>query len=492
MNARWRSVPIAIVAALVASTSLAGQEPVRPAQTGFPHDKHAKLFPLCASCHVGVTELDRSLWPEPAQCASCHDGTISPRIGWAPRAGARPGNQRFTHPAHSRAATAKNPADSAAIQNCSGCHTPTGEPRMAVRNAVIGQCLDCHGLTAPHVDVPPSACATCHVRLTDAPLLSREAIRRFPTPQSHREKDFVLGGHGKEARVPGTPPGTLAVASSCATCHARNLCLACHVNTPESPVIRALAFDDRVPAYTAGQPVPVSHASATWLRRHGGAAQLASSTCATCHTRESCANCHIRDVPRAVSALPAAAIDRAAGAQLHRIPPSSHTRVFRERHSSEANARPASCETCHTRSSCLECHRPTGGRQATFHAQGFLTRHPSSAYSRSANCSDCHNAAQFCQSCHVKAGLTTTSRLGQKGYHDAFRGFSLGHGQAARQNLESCASCHTERNCTACHSAVGGGFRFSPHGPGFNAARMKAKNPSVCIACHGTAIPSQP
>ena len=30
-----------------------------------------------------------------------------------------------------------------------------------------------------------------------------------------------------------------------------------------------------------------------------------------------------------------------------------------------------------------------------------------------------------------------------------------------------------------------GGFRFNPHGPGFNPARAAAKNSSTCIACHG-------
>jgi hypothetical protein len=138
---------------------------------------------------------------------------------------------------------------------------------------------------------------------------------------------------------------------------------------------------------------------------------------------------------------------------------------------------------------CLDCHRPEATQQSRYHAQGFLTRHPSAAYAREASCSDCHNPAQFCQSCHQQSGLVATSRIGQAGYHDVFRGFSLGHGQAARQSLESCAACHAERDCTACHSAVGGGFRFNPHGPGFNAARLLSKNPSLCAACHGTAIP---
>lgn len=492
MSRRRQMIPAMVVAALVSGALFAAVAAQRAPQTRFPHDKHAKLFPLCGSCHVGVTESDRSMWPESAQCASCHDGVVKPRVEWEPRSGPRAGNRRFTHDAHSRAATAKNPADSGLIRNCSGCHTVTGEQRMTVRNAVIGQCLDCHGLTLPHVDVPPGACATCHVRLTDAPGLTREDIKRFPKPRSHSEKGFLLGGHGTDAKVPGSPPGTLAVAASCATCHARNLCIGCHVNAPESPVIGALALDDRSPAYESHQPVPTSHASPAWLRRHGLDAQRATASCATCHTRESCASCHARNAPRAVASLPAADAGRAPGAQLTRVPPSNHTREFREGHAAEANTRPTSCETCHVRTTCLECHRPTGARQSGYHPSGFLTRHPSSAYGRAASCSDCHNPAQFCQSCHQQAGIVATARIGQKGYHDAFRGFSLGHGQAARQNLESCASCHAERDCTACHSAVGGGFRFSPHGPGFNGDRMRSKNPSVCIACHGRVMPPKP
>lgn len=545
-----------LVAALVAGTVFAAPFAARIAQDKFPHDKHAKVFPLCITCHAGVVEPGQPMWPESPRCESCHDGVVKPRITWEPRTGPRSGNRRFTHDAHNRAAAAKSPADSALIRNCSACHSELGAPRMAVQNAVVGQCLDCHGLKAPHVDVPSDACATCHVRLTDAPGLTRDDIARFPKPQSHAAPDFLLGGHGKAAKGPDSTSGPLAVAASCATCHARNLCIACHVNARESPVIQALLLDDRVPVYASSRLVPASHVAAGFLRTHGRDAQRPAATCAICHARESCTSCHIGAPPRAVAALPAAGPGRAAGALMTRAKPSSHTRdykerhgaeanarpmacascharesctschigvqpravadmptaatghaasaqwtrnapsshtlEFRERHGAEANARPTTCEACHARSTCLECHRPDGARQSRYHAQGFLTRHPGSAYAREANCSDCHNPAQFCQSCHQQAGLVAVSRIGRTGYHDAFRGFSLGHGQAARQSLESCASCHAERDCTACHSAVGGGFRFSPHGPGFNAARMRSKNPSVCIACHGRVIPGVP
>lgn len=475
-------------AVLVTGVVFAAPPALRQQQAAFPHDKHATLFPLCTTCHAGIVDPGEPVWPDPPRCASCHDGVVEPRVTWAPRVGPRPGNLRFTHDAHSRAAAARNPADSALIGNCSSCHNELGTPRMIVQHAVVQQCLECHGLQGRHVDVPRDACATCHVRLSDAPSLTTADIARFPKPAGHDAPDFLLGGHGREAAVT-TARGTPTVAASCATCHARNLCLSCHVNAPESPVIQALALDARAPAYAGSHPIPASHASPDFLRTHGKDAQRAIPTCATCHTRASCETCHLGTAPRVIAALPVAGPERATGAHLVRRPPLNHTWEFRERHGPVANARPATCENCHARSSCLECHRPENARPSGYHPQNFLTRHPSAAYSREANCSDCHNPAQFCQSCHQQSGLTARARLGSTGYHDAFRGFSLGHGQAARQSLETCVGCHTERDCGACHSAAGGGLRFNPHGPGFNAARARSRNPSVCVACHGLAIP---
>lgn len=493
---------------------VAARQANRAAQDRFQHAKHAKVFPLCTTCHAGVVDVGQPMWPQPTRCESCHDGVVKPRITWQPRTGPRAGNRRFTHDAHSRAATAKNPADSTLIRNCAACHNERGAPRMAVRHAVVSQCLDCHGFTARHFDLPSQACATCHVPLAEAPGLTREDVARFPKPRSHDAPGFLLGGHGTEAKGPGRAGTPQAVAASCATCHAQNLCLSCHVNAPELPEIQALALDERSPSYTASLAAPPSHASPAFLRTHGRDAQRSTATCASCHARESCTSCHAGVLPRVIASLPAVGRGRAAGVRTVRSPPPSHTREFvTDRHGPEANARPATCETCHARTTCLECHRPEVARQSEsqlqsgsqrppegtrgsvatrrsgFHPPSFLTRHPSSAYTREASCSDCHNPAQFCQSCHQQSGIVANSRIGQGGYHDAFRGFSLGHGQAARQSLESCASCHAERDCTACHSAVSGGFRFSPHGPGFNASRARSKNPTLCVACHGRAIP---
>ena len=67
-------------------------------------------------------------------------------------------------------------------------------------------------------------------------------------------------------------------------------------------------------------------------------------------------------------------------------------------------------------------------------------------------------------------------------YHNARPQWLLQHGRAARQDLATCATCHQQTYCMQCHSQLGS--RISPHGPGFDAARMSAKNSQTCLVCH--------
>ncbi len=458
-------------------------------QDRFNHPKHAKLFPLCTSCHGGVVDSGAPLYPVLRDCTACHDGTIQARVEFLPRSAPVATNLRFTHEVHARSALRGDPSDSTIGVRCQACHTVPAAERMAVQLAVVGNCLDCHRLPPDHLAAPDSACAACHVPLTEAPRLSRADVAGFPEPGSHLAPDFPFEGHGRLAEK----AGVAAVAAGCATCHARDFCVTCHVNAPEVGAIQALGPDDRSTALAATLPTPASHGSATFLTSHAKAASASGASCSTCHIRDSCTACHVGVAPRRVDALPAAGPGRGAGATVERTAPLTHTWTFREGHGPEATARPSSCEGCHVRTQCLDCHRPDAAASPArqgYHPDGFLTRHPAAAYSREANCADCHNPGQFCQTCHVQAGLTSrAARIGARGFHDGYPAFGLGHGQAARQQLESCASCHAERDCTACHSAVPGGFRFSPHGPRFDAERLRKKNPSVCVACHGRDIP---
>lgn len=485
---RNRTGWLAIAAVLIAGAGWAG-DLVRPmADSVFDHARHSQMFPTCTTCHEGAVNPGAAMYPQPQACAQCHDGQVQPRITWQPPAETRASNLRFTHGRHAIRLTA---AGKPAIQ-CGACHQPASAAWMqSITPAVLQGCFDCHGITRRHLAAPDTACATCHVPLSQANRLTREDVATFPKPPSHDEPGFAgRGGHGLLAFHPAGGPESGVVAASCATCHARDFCLQCHVDAPEQRAIQALAPDQRALAIRARLSAPESHRDPGFLSTHGVIAKGQPQECRTCHTRESCLTCH-EVTPRLADSMYAAGTGRGPGARIARRPPASHTTAFREgSHGGSAAARPETCAACHARQDCLTCHRPGGAANPAaggYHPSDFLARHPAAAYSQQVTCSDCHNTGAFCQSCHEQAGLVASGPLA-RGFHDTKPAFIVGHGQAARQNLESCVSCHVERDCLACHSALRG-RHFTPHGPGFDAERLKKRNPSLCTACHGAAIP---
>ncbi|HET7603329.1 MAG TPA: cytochrome c3 family protein [Gemmatimonadales bacterium] len=471
---------IAAVAAAAAVTGVAAAR-MLPRADHFNHERHGRLFPACASCHAGV-QTGADPWPAPTACAACHDGTIERRVDWAPPAELPRTNLRFDHQRHAAELIERGTITPDSAWRCVTCHIRAGAPRMQVSLAVNRSCLTCHGITTPHLSAPDSACATCHLPLVRAVRLTREDVGEFRAPPSHRDSGFASTGHGGLATIePGQP-----VAASCATCHARDFCLQCHVNAPETRAIRALTPDARSLAIGATLEAPDSHREPGFAELHGRNIGT-GATCATCHTRESCLTCHAGAAPRPVLRLAEAGEGRAVGAVTHRRRPPTHGADFTDAHAPFARAAARTCVTCHARTECLSCHIPSPAQSRSYHPANFLTRHPAAAYARASNCADCHNAASFCTSCHAQSGLRSNGPL-QAGYHDANSAFLFGHGKAARQELETCVSCHVERDCLTCHAAVGG-RRFNPHGPGFDAERLKRKNPEMCTACHGAAIP---
>lgn len=455
------------------------------ADTAFSHPEHARLFPTCVTCHEGAAVSGAELWPAPESCAACHDGTIEQTVTWTRPTAVPVTNLRFDHTNH-RAVLAREEKPPAA---CIDCHTEAGEPWMSVHRTVRPQCLECHEIRTAHLEAPDATCATCHVPLAKAAGLPVERVRAFEAPPSHDMPDFTArGGHGLLAYGPAGVATERQVAASCATCHARDFCIQCHVDAPEQPAIQALEPDERSLVHSAALARPSSHEQPTFWETHRETVRSTPAECRTCHTQESCLTCHVV-TPRAVAGMHPAGSGRGRGAQVVRKPPPTHRVDFRERHGNVAAARPETCAACHAREDCLDCHRPqaAAGGGAEYHPATFLARHPAAAYAQANTCSDCHNTQVFCASCHAQAGLVADEPL-RSGFHDAKRAFIAGHGQAARQSLESCVSCHAERDCLSCHSAVRG-RRFSPHGPGFDAERLRRRAPSMCAVCHGTNIP---
>ncbi len=426
--------------------------------------------------------------PEPSLCEACHNGQTVRRVDWTPPP-QKASNLDFNHV---RVLAAKREAMGIELP-CASCHAGKGG-RMDVRRANSDVCLGCHAQGKEHrVDAP---CEVCHVPLAQARGLTVAQLREFPVPPDHAEEDF-LWNHGSAAS---------ASVARCAVCHARELCSSCHVNAPSVPAIQALAPDPRAGQLAAERtvvyPTPESHRAETWWETHGAAARSDVTRCETCHTRTSCRSCHVEPGPEAVRRLPSApkprrdgdgqGQERGPGVTLERRPPASHVGNFLETHRVQAAGATAQCHVCHARTECLSCHtgsealnRP-GERAGSYHVANFLQQHSAAAFGRQNECATCHNPEAFCRSCHLGQGLGSDGRI-DTGFHDRKPNWVFGHGQAARQGLESCATCHSQRDCLQCHSALGG-RRISPHGPDFDAERLRQKNPAMCLRCHRRSI----
>ena len=256
---------LALVALLIAG---AGGLAALNRDDEFPHEKHARLFPLCTGCHEGVPEGDRArFYPARMLCAGCHNGTDQRLVDWAgPEAYAS--NLDFSHPEHE----AKQALD------CSTCHTKAGEARMAVeRRAEPDRCFACHAhrATGHFVDAP---CAQCHVPLARTSFAAAR-VGNLPEPPSHKQPDFLAELHGELAR---------SDREKCQVCHTRELCATCHVDAQARAEVQALppaGPNLRLPGYTARYFRPASHRDPQWIEQHGGPARQNVAQCATCHTR---------------------------------------------------------------------------------------------------------------------------------------------------------------------------------------------------------------
>lgn len=450
-------------------TALLLQSPLGADQEDpFPHAEHQGLFPLCAGCHEGIPTGDESDWyPEPASCAGCHDGVERERVSWNGPSD-RVDNLDFDHLAHAQELLAEG--DSA--QTCASCHIPVGGGRMEVSDSLqLGTCWSCHAHETDDHYAAEVTCETCHVPLAST-RFDRRRIERFPTPSSHEVDDFVLEAHGELA------PGRTA---SCATCHTRDRCVACHVDVglAEIQEIPPAPSSMSLPLMTANYPEPPSHVDERWLDLHQEDAAVGE--CSTCHTSNDCRTCHISAVPDLVAALPSRERAVAPGVMLESRSPDTHASLFFiQTHSMLAASDPSTCQTCHVDRFCVDCHDAEVG--GGYHPPNFMVRHAGDAYGRDSECASCHESRVFCRACHTDVGLAGLRREAA-GYHDASPLWLLQHGQAARQNLESCASCHRQVDCTRCHGVLGA-FKVSPHSPSFDAERAWAQSPRTCLACH--------
>lgn len=474
-------------------------------RSGFPHAKHAKLFPTCQGCHAGVSAGDASRsFPSVSLCESCHNGSIERRVSWSGRTPKGAGLLVFSHPVHQTKAK---------DVTCATCHAVGDTTQwMDVSQAVPERCLACHAHRATAHLAADNNCSTCHRPLVQAAGVTAARIAALPKPPSHDDPAFITG-HGASAR---------AGLTSCAICHARESCERCHVGGARLPTIAALAPDARVASLMRGRAAvyatPADHRAPEFVLAHGAAAQAGAQRCAICHARESCETCHTGESARNVlRQIPSAREGGAPGVQLRRDAPARppaaaaassgllsrwmsrvatfatardtahrvrvHPADFARSHRAVAASGELQCAGCHSQSYCSDCHAgERAGRR--YHPANFLATHAPQAYGRETDCTSCHSTEAFCRSCHRQAGLAAKTNARSTVFHNAQPLWLLQHGRAARQDLNACATCHQQTYCMQCHSQLGS--RINPHGPGFDAARVASKNPQMCLMCHFT------
>ena len=431
-------------------------------QESFPHARHQGLFPTCTACHEGIETGDASQFVsvQPATCQACHDGQTAPQVSWNGPGERVATSRRSVHPGHPQLP-------------CETCHrAPGATGEMQVQAAAFDNCKVCHEPEAVDHRADDNNCYQCHVPLTKATGLTTTQIAAFPKPPSHSSPEFI-SSHGATANED---------VMSCSVCHARESCTMCHVNAEHVPAIMALGHDTRVASMTEGKtwdpPVPGSHYVTDWNFAHGSAMAESPNSCATCHTQEVCSTCHVDTYKSIAKDFTTAS---AASPEDLSITIPGHSQNFAVAHGQAAVAATPRCAACHDERYCVDCHDGSG--RPSFHPVDFVQRHGAEVAAQLQTCSECHSNEVFCRDCHSTQGFAVGVQTGAV-FHDAVPDWFLAHGQAARQGLDGCASCHSQTSCLRCHSAVEG-FRINPHGPDFDADAEKAKG--SCTICHGTA-----
>ncbi|MCX5745732.1 MAG: cytochrome c3 family protein [Proteobacteria bacterium] len=330
----------------------------------FSHAAHARRGTPCEACHA--TKDSRSavddLLPTEAACRVCHPidrattttcakchpgyqpGTPIARVYLAPPP------LKFSHAAHQQAPCARCHGDLAKVELATTKHLPT-----------MTTCLACHQDGATE-----RRCVDCHLAK-----LGGLIETRFPQGELVPHQTGLGDGHG-----PGFATGhrqeAMAVGSTCAACHDRSECVACH----------------------QGVTKPLEFHAGNYLLLHATEARRGTPDCSACHRAESfCVGCHER------SGLGTRGDTRWNSVEPERRfhPASWAAKSFgamQNTHAREAKRNVATCASCHREEDCLTCHTATiGALNASPHGAGWRGSARCNALDR--------GNRRMCLRCHV-------------------------------------------------------------------------------------------
>ncbi|HUJ28469.1 MAG TPA: cytochrome c3 family protein [Myxococcales bacterium] len=245
---------------------------------------------------------------------------------------------------------------------------------------------------------------------------------------------------------------------------------------------------------------------------HAAHVERSKDDCTRCHSRLSeqrraaalsdghgaCASCHnhaddLRDARCNLCHLDLLAY------RLKPVSEISHEGDFLRRHALVAGAAGAACASCHDQNFCLDCHArtamttieaqmPDRPDRAFIHRNDFIGRHPVEARADPVSCQRCHSASS-CETCHQLSHVAGGSPGARSPHPSGWSvpGSGAFHGDAARRDIQSCASCHDQgdaSNCVRCHKV--GGIGGDPHPASFRARHSisEARSDGRCLGCH--------
>ncbi|HEY8943915.1 MAG TPA: cytochrome c3 family protein, partial [Polyangiaceae bacterium] len=328
--------------------------------------------------------------------------------------------------------------------------------------------------------------------------------QRLPLKFSHRKHVGVLGVacvacHDRATASTKSSDRLLPAGTRCDGCHDTNhrdvsnvtrrgtdrlsACSSCHVGSGldgAAPVVERvflpapnLKFDH---ALHAGKNIQCAEC-------HGRVEEVDLATrdqlprmkgCLSCHTGKSasegrpvpsgaCDTCHLTETNGRLKT------HFASGALL---PPdwmrnANHGPDWIERHKRVAAADSQFCGNCHSERECADCHDGRV-RPRSVHPNDYLSLHGIEARQEPARCSSCHQQQSFCLGCHQRSGIAQSGPFanfaGRGRFHPSKWVWTDGprsaghHAWEAQKNLNTCTSCHVERDCVACHATrrVGG------------------------------------
>jgi len=228
---------------------------------------------------------------------------------------------------------------------------------------------------------------------------------------------------------------------NCADCHSMDKdpedCAYCHVNAAD-PTGIILAENDLI--FSHKKHLSGDSENEQCLTCHSGMDKLSSGSFPSHPVMQDCFSCH--------NGSGASADCAACHSRADQMTALVHEPDWKHEHRFSTDLAGQDCMPCHEpQSFCASCHAGDNLVE-TVHELNYRFTHGIDAKNDELQCQTCHEMETFCATCHTGAGPAPLNHTFFDWAHPPYE-----HADAARQDVESCASCHSAESpvCANCH-----------------------------------------